>query len=726
MEPQEHWEEIDLHKYWLILQRRWLVVAGIFGVVFTIALMQASSQKPTYQALASLLIKPDRASSLTGLGGGMGQVATSSEKSPSETQAKIITSVPVIEATIQSPDLKNAQGQPLTLGEVSSKLQVETTKGTDVLQISYIDYHPEVAASVVNRLIDIYISKDIEENRRQATSAREFIEAQLPKTERAVKDTESKLREFKEENQVIVLQEEANSAVGAISRLEDEIAKARAELVDVTAKATQLRSQAGIKSSQALALSTLTQTEGIQKLLTQLQEAQSQLAIEQSRFQPGHPTVINLEEKVAALQSLLNQRLEQTAGTTRVSLGNLQVGEMRQTLMQDYVKAEGDRIGLEQKIAKLSQLRTNYISKASVLPKLEQKQRELEREQKAAQTTYETLLTRYQEIQVAERQRIGNVQIISKALPGHPAGSRTMMILAAGGVAGMVLGVIVAFALDLIDSSVKTVKEAKELFQYTLLGIIPSATRNGKNQPFGGVLESPIPKVIGRDLPYFPLSDAYQILQANLKFLSSDKKIKAIAVTSSVAKEGKSEVAANLAVAMAQVGHRVLLVDADMRHPIQHHIWGMTNAMGLSHIIVDQITIPGAIQEAMPNLYVLPAGVVPPNPLALLDSQRMAALVNTFAKNYDFVIFDTPTLTGTADAAVLGKQADGILLVVHPGVVSTASAKAAKEFLTQSGQKVLGMVMNGVNVKREPDSYFHYTRESAEPTKNNEQLTINT
>ncbi len=283
-----------------------------------------------------------------------------------------------------------------------------------------------------------------------------------------------------------------------------------------------------------------------------------------------------------------------------------------------------------------------------------------------------------------------------------------------GVIVGSLLGIIAAFSLDIIDSSIKTVKEAKEMFKYTLLGIIPSVGRTSKKSLSKKNAEQPIPKVIGRDIAQFPIGDAYQMLQANLKFLSSDKQLKAIAVTSSVPKEGKSEVSANLAMAMAQVGRRVLLVDADMRHPIQHHIWKMTNAVGLSNVIVDQVPLELAIREPIPNLHVLPSGVVPPNPVALLDSQRMASLVNSFIKEYDFVIFDTPPLAGMADAAVLSNLADGILLVVRPGVVSSTNARAVKEFLNQSSQNVLGMVVNAVNLKNEPDSYFYYAREHAE------------
>jgi capsular exopolysaccharide synthesis family protein len=281
--------------------------------------------------------------------------------------------------------------------------------------------------------------------------------------------------------------------------------------------------------------------------------------------------------------------------------------------------------------------------------------------------------------------------------------------------------------LDLIDKSLKTVKEAKELFGATLLGVIPAFGKSVKTRrPLRG-LEGIVTRIVARDMPHSPVSQAYQMLQANLKFLSSDKQLKAIVVTSSVPKEGKSKVSANLAASMAQVGRRVLLVDADMRHPSQHHLWELTNSVGLSNVLVGEADFNIVVQEVMPGLDVLPTGVIPPNPVALLDSKRMASLMETFSKNYDFVIVDTPPLAGIADAPILGKMADGILLVVRPGVVDATSAKAAKEFLSRSGQNVLGLVANGVIIKNEPDSYFYYTKEDStkQDSAREEQATLN-
>ncbi|MBW4686917.1 MAG: polysaccharide biosynthesis tyrosine autokinase [Komarekiella atlantica HA4396-MV6] len=716
MESKSNLEEVDFQKYLLIVQRRWMPAVGLFGVVVTLTFLYAFSLKPSYKAEGSLLIKTNRTSSLTGLGEAIGRLdSLTTTNNPLETQAKIVTSVPVIQETIRTLNLKDSKGEPFTIQDLTKKLKIENAKGTEILQISYTDKDPVLAATVVNQLMKVYIRNNIEANRAEAVSARKFILEEIPGTEKAVRDAESTLRQFKEEHKIITLEAESEVAVQTISSLEQQIYQAQAQLVYVTAQSQKLQNQANIDSQQSVSVASLSQIPGIQQVLAQLQEAQSQLTVEQTRLQAEHPTIVNLQEKIVALKSLLEGRIEQAVvSNEQVSMGNVQIGELRQNLIEDFARTEAQRLGLIEQITTLSNEWSAYKERANVLPRLEQVQRQLERKRKAAQATYEALLTKLQEVQVAENQNIGNARVISPALvPDKSIGSGKLLIVGGGGVFGVMLGIAAAFTLDLIDRSIKTVKEARELFQYTLLGVIPSVSKNAKKSSYPQV-DKQIPRVIGRDIPHFPVGDAYQMLQANLNFLSSDKKLKAIVVTSSVAKEGKSEVAANLAVTMAQLGRRVLLVDADMRHPVQHHIWEITNAVGLSNVIVDRVTLDAAVQEVMFNLYVLPSGVVPPNPVALLDSKRMAALVASFTKNYDFVIFDTPTLAGTADAAVLSKLADGILLVVRPGVINYASANAAQEFLKQSGQQVLGMVINGVNIKLEPDSYFYYSRESVE------------
>lgn len=715
METIGNIEEIDIQKYLQVIKRRWLPALGVIAMTVTGASLYAFSLKPSYRAEGSVMIKSNRTSSLTGLSEELGRLeALTHNHNPLDTQARIITSNPVLQETIIALNLRDEDDELLPISVLAAQLNVEGVKGSDVLVISYADQNPEKAAQVVNTVINKYIEQNVKANQKEAQTARKFLAEQLPTAESSVSKAELQLRRFKEKHRIIALEEEANAAVGTITKFEEQVSQIQAQLAHVNARLKNLRAQAQVEPEKAIISAELSQTPGVQKVLAQLQEAESQLALEKTRFQPGHPTVVAWEERVAALKNLLNQRTNQVAGTQeKFQQGNLQLGELRQGLITEITRVEAERVGLEQQISTLSNKLYGYKQRAKNLPQLEQTQRELERRLEAAQSTYETLLTKLQEINVAENQKIPNARIISKALvPDFPQGPRKLLFIVGGGAAGVFLGLITAFGLDLIDRSVKTVKEAKEVLRYTLLGVIPALGKHHKHSSSVAGINRPIPRIIERDIPYFPVGNAYQVLQANLKFLCTDTQLKSIVVTSSVAKEGKSEVAANLAVVMASVGRRVLLVDADMRHPIQHHIWGLTNAVGLSNVIVDHVNINAAVREIAPNLDVLCSGVLPPNPIALLDSQRMATLLSHFTQTYDFVIFDTPAVVGTADAAILSDLTDGILLVVRPGVVDLDSANAAKDYLTQSNQKVLGIVINGVDLKSEPKSYLYYTKEA--------------
>jgi capsular exopolysaccharide synthesis family protein len=162
---------------------------------------------------------------------------------------------------------------------------------------------------------------------------------------------------------------------------------------------------------------------------------------------------------------------------------------------------------------------------------------------------------------------------------------------------------------------------------------------------------------------------------------------------------------------MAQMERRVLLIDGDLHRPIQDKIWDISNNYGLSNVIVGQVEIMKAIKKVMDNLDVLTSGVVPPSPASLLDSKRMASLVESFSAYYDCVIIDAPSLNLAADAATLGQMADGVLLVVRPGVVDSVNATLACELLEKSGQNVLGQVVNGVVPQNEQHMRYYFEEE---------------
>lgn len=708
--PTGYSEEIDFQKYWLVLKRRWPIAVGALTAVLVLTSLQILRQKPAYQAEAKLIFKESRASALTGLGdetsfGGELQ-PISRDAGPLETQAEIIKSVPIAQAVVRS---LNIEIEPEVLAE---NLKASPVTGTDVLEVSYTSADPDLSSTIVNKVVDIYLESNVRSNRAEAIAAREFIMQQLPASEAAVRLAEEFLRQFKEKNGIVSLQKEADAAVSNVSKLDADISETQARLAEVTARGQVMQAQIGLDPKRALVFASLSQSTGVQEILAQLQTAQAELTVEQTRYRPGHPTVENLQRKIDGLNALLQERIGQVIGNeASIAVGNLQLGQLQQGIVSELVSLESERVGLVQRISALTSAQNAYRQRAGALPGLEKTQRELERRLNAAQTTYETLLTQLQEVQVAENQTIGNARALSSAIVSPQRPNRKISLALGGGV-GLLLAVTLAFAADLLDRSVKTLRETKDLFGYVPLAVIPLFNGKGLQQSrhTPDKLDGAVPRVISRNFPFSPIAEAYQMLQANLKFLSSDKDLKTIVVTSSVAQEGKSEVAANLAAAVAQVGRRVLLVDANLRHPMQHRIWDGLNTIGLSNVIVEQYNLDTAVQEVMPNLDVLLSGVIPPNPLTLLDSQRMISLISSMTASYDLVIFDTPSLAGTADAAVLGKLVDGLLLVVRPGVIDSASANAAKEFLEQTDQCILGMVINGVNVNIEPDSYFYYAR----------------
>jgi polysaccharide biosynthesis transport protein len=712
MNTKEHSEEIDVHKYWLILKSRWPVIVLVFITVSGLSTLFALKQKPSYEVIAKLLIKAERNASLTGLDVKIGELdalGPSQQKDPLITQAETVKSIPIFKKAIQSVPVP-AGLKKITPEELLERFRIKAISGADILQISYQSSDPAYAAAIVNAVVNEYITSNVSANREEAAAARRFIDSQLPITEAAVGKAELALRQFKERDNIIALSQETGQAVTSIGNLDTQLDQARVAFASANARSAEFRRQLGVEPQTAVDLGALRKSSGVQDVLTKLQSAQSQLAVERTRYRDNHPTVINLQSQVNSLNTLLDQRVVEVINRgQKIPVGKLQPDDLKQNLIASYLQSEVDRTGLSQQIDKLTALQENHKKRATDFPRLETNQRELERQLKAAQTTYETLLEKLQEVQVAENQRVGNVRLVQPAtVPEKPSSSRKLLLVAAGNIAGLLLGVAMAFLLDLFDQSVNSLKLIKEQFDYTLLGVIPSGDRRTERlDRLIPKVERGTPRILNRDNPLAIDRKAYQMLQSNLAFLSFDRKLKSIVVTSSMDREGKSEVAVNLAVEMAQLGRRILLVDTNMVHPSLQAVWDIPNVVGLSHVLGGKRKADEAIQEVMSNLYILTTGGAVPDPMALLDSNRMATLMAELSARYDFIIFDAPSVHRWAEHSVLGNVADGIVLVVRPGILTIAAAAAAKAKLASSKHKVLGMIANGVNLRKESDRYAH-------------------
>ncbi|MDB9323331.1 polysaccharide biosynthesis tyrosine autokinase [Nodularia spumigena CS-591/04] len=694
---QEDQDEIDLRQYWLAVKRRWLLIVIIIGSVFGITSFVTFNQKPIYEAEGKLIFdKQNSVSSLTGLSEGVGELSgLTSSSNPLETQAEIIRSHPLIEKTIVDLQLKDQEGEPLRIDNFLGSLKVNAVRGTDVLQLSYRSVDPELAKAIVNKLMYVYIDDNVMTNRSQATAAREFLNKQLPLVEKQVAESELALRQFKEKYEVVLLEEEAKQGVQRLYQISNQLTLLRARLIDASSRSDALQNQLALNTQKATALSTLSQSRAVQQVLSEYQKVQDQLAVERSRLTDEHPVVVNLLNKEQALKEQLEGRITQTLGSSQpIPEQDLQIGELKQALTANLVQVEVERLGLENQVGVLTNAFKQDRARLRILPKLQQQELQLQRQLQVARITYEQMLRRLQEVQVAENQNVGNARIVSQALlPEKSVSPRINLNLALGGFLGILLAVGSALFLDALDKSVQTAAEAEQLLDYPLLGKIPKMIRDDNT--------SELPLL---NNPYSSVNTAFEMLQINLGFTISDKELKVIVVSSCLPGEGKSFVAANLAVATAQMGRRVLLIDADMRRPRQQELWQVRNLMGLSNILAGQTDLTQISQEALVNLDLLTAGTIPPNPAALLDSQRMHELVQQASQDYDCVIIDTPPLTFIADASIIGKMADGILLVARPGILNSDAIRTTKALLENSRLSVLGMVLNAVS----SDSGYYY------------------
>lgn len=438
--------DLDLNRYLLILKRRWLSVSSIFLVTVALSYVATIFLKPSYQSEGKLLFRiPSFGSNLL-LSNSEGQatgdlrtlVAT---QNPISTQIEIISSPPLLQETINELKLKNNKGKSLQVEMLAKNLTLKIVGGTDVLRVTYKSQNPEEAAAVVNKIMNLYLRNNIVTSRYEAQETLRLVEKQLPKAQAAVHEAQVALRIFKQENNVVDISEESKSAVAIIGNLEGEINTIQAQLDEVTAQSNELAQKINLGSQQAIALVALNQSPAVQAILTQLQELERQLAIERSRFLNQTPIITELEAKKASLQSLLQKQIEQSTGNqTKVPQRLLQMGDLRQSLIKDFQQSEVQRLGLAKKLASLYNSRLTYQNRVKIIPRLEQNQHELEQKVEVAQFTYQTLLKKVQELQVAENKNTANARIISQALvPEKAILSQKPMILALGMTLGLFL-----------------------------------------------------------------------------------------------------------------------------------------------------------------------------------------------------------------------------------------------------------------------------------------------
>lgn len=693
--------DLDFKEYWNAVKRRWLPATTASLITLSLAGLAILQQKPVYETKGKILIKPDETPSLTGLESGQEDLEPLTlQSNPLKTEIEIILSRPIIEKTISEANVVDESGEPKSVSSVRGSLNVEVANGTDILEISYSGLQPEQSASIVNTLMNLYIENNIRLNQAEAIAAREFLSRELPTAEAAVQRAELELSRFKEANQLVAIDAESQEAVELVATLDQQLAETRALLDNTNAQLSSVQERLNMGLQLATQISAVSQSEGVRELLTELQTVESQLTSERTFFQDGSPQIVDLEKRRGALQDLLSERIRRVIGNNQaIPDRNLQLGELEQGLIDSFVNLEIQRLGLSNQVRSLQESRSDYINRISNLPRLEREQRSLQRRLNVVQTNYENLLARQQEVQAVENQTLGNARIIEVAtIPEDPALNTKAFALGMGGLLAsfMVFG-LVTFACEIQDPKLKSVGQVKKLLKYRLIEVIPSAQSTHAarlSYPLKGLSNKSLSNTPFINAPNSPISEVYRMLQVNLQSYSLKEPCRKIVVSSAIPNEGKSTVAANLALATAELGEKVLLIDANLRRPSLHRTWNTSGSVGLCNVLSEEIQLESAVQSIAPNFDILTAGSSVEFPLALLKSSKMSKLLRTVSQKYSWIIIDTPPLLLAPDALGLNELSDGMVLVARLGELDSSSAVAARETLERSNQKVLGMVVN--------------------------------
>jgi tyrosine-protein kinase Etk/Wzc len=393
--------------------------------------------------------------------------------------------------------------------------------------------------------------------------------------------------------------------------------------------------------------------------------------------------------------------------TQNSSLGT--ITSLRQNILGTKLKISQDSAYLQDLDEKLAQLHAEAITTPDKIVETSQ----LRRAQSVAEKMYSQLEDRYLEAWMTEESVFGNIKAEDPAgLNATPIRPNRQSSIFQGAIIGLGLGISIVVILSFLDSTIRTPDEV-ESQNVPLLATVPMI--NHPSQPLT------LDATAGADKlrftphrasyldPRSSVAESYRALRTSIQFAEFDKPIQTIAISSSAPQEGKSTTSSNLGIVMAQMGRRTVIVDTDLRRPVLHSVFAVQREPGLTNVLFERATIQEGIKETdIPNLFILPCGVIPPNPAELLGSQRMAHLLEELRTMFDVIILDTPPVVAVTDALILGRLADATLLVARADVTRTDALVRAVESVERSGSRFLGVILNNFNVSNAYGSYYRY------------------
>jgi capsular exopolysaccharide synthesis family protein len=698
-------DSIDLQAYWrTIVRRRWLIIPFFLAVVLVTGIITLR-QTRIYDATCTIIIDLsapkvlDTNSVQEVVESGSGSFWYSKEFY--ETQYKVLTSRTVAQRVVDKLQLGQnlkflgldevqdpaelekwkAKADPVTI--LLRNLKLAPVKDSRIVRLTYEDPDPQFAAQVANTLAESYIAENLSVKTVTTQNASEWLETQLADLERKLDLSSKALFEFKKSHDIVATtwEDRQSMVTQRLTQINDALTRARvrrAELQarnDAIAAASASLDQAG---ADVEALQPVATSVAIQTMKLRYVETRADCADLRSRYGDDHPRLQACEKKLAETRQGMRDEIKTALNASRQEF--LEVIKTERNLLGLLTETKTDAFGL-------NQYERDYL--------------ELKRGYDNNQRLYELVLKRLKDTGVSGMLQVSNVRILDRARPAsRPVRPDLLRNLALAILIGLLGGVGLAFGAEALDTSITNQQQIEERLGLTFLGIIPSIekAKDGTAQD-----------LMVHTQPKSAVAECLRAVRTNLLFMSPEKPLKTIMITSPGPQEGKTTTAISLAVTMAASGNRVLLVDADMRRPRVHRAFGLPNQAGLSSLILGEGTLATLAQPTpVEHLFVLPCGPVPPNPAELLHTAAFQRILAEMAGSYDRVIIDSPPIGVVADAVVMATHMDGTLMVLKAGQTSRDVARQAVRQLTDVKAPLFGAVLNDLDLTDQKYGQYAY------------------
>jgi capsular exopolysaccharide synthesis family protein len=556
---------------------------------------------------------------------------------------------------------------------------VTPVRNSRLVDLSFRSPDAVLSARVANSLAKQYIEQNLESKFLATREATDFLNARTAEQRKLLEQSEQALQRYREKTGAVALEDRQNIVVQRLADLNAAVTKARTERIEKESIYNQIRAIQANRSAVDTFPAILNNA-FIQQLKGQLNELQRQQGQLSEKLGARHPEMVKVQSAIETTEKRIQTEIERVV----------------QALRNDFLAVQASEKSLQ---ASLDQQRAEAqdLNRASIQYGV------LQRDATSNQSLFTGLLERSRETGISGELKTSNIRIVDQAeVPRSPSSPNKTNNLLLGLFGGAFLGIGLAFFFEYLDGRIKQPEEIRTQLGLPFLGMVPAFVAK----------ETVGPPLLGNGMPA-EFNEAFKGVRTNILFSSAEEGPKSILITSTGPGEGKSVVSANVAMSLALAGQRVLLIDADMRRPKSHEFFGISQEPGLSNVIVGDSKASETVKRSFaPNLWILPAGKIPPNPAELLGSKRFKEFTNSLADHFEWIVIDSPPVMAVTDASVLAHSVTGVIFVVASDMTSKGAARAALEQLDSAKAKYIGAILNRVDVRRNAYYYGHYYRRS--------------